>query len=188
MSDLKTNRTDRSQPSFTVANRAKRVLWNIIYIVFIKYSPVMFRKWRIFWYKLFGSKFYGRVNIYPKAIVWAPWNLEMHDRSCIANHVNIYSQSKITVGSRTLISQGAYICSGTHNFESTFFDLVSKPIVICDDVWICAEAFVGPGVTINDGVVLGARSVAFKDLSAWSVFAGNPATKIRDRLGRELWS
>ena len=187
MSELLKDRSDRSQPSFSLSNRIKRLVWGIVYLFFIKYSPVAFRKWRLFWYRLFGSKFYGRVNIYPKAIVWAPWNLEMHDKSCIANHAIIYSQAKITIGCRTLVSQGAHLCSGTHNFESNLFDLVSKPITLCDDVWICAEAFIGPGVTVNDGVVLGARSLAHKDLSAWSVYAGNPALKIRDRLSRSLW-
>ena len=187
MSDLIKNRTSRNQASYHFKNRLIRFTWGIVYFFFVRFSPVYFRKWRLFWYMLFGAKFEGRVNIYPKALVWAPWNLTMHNGSCIANGVNVYSQSSIVIGERSLVSQGAHLCSGSHDFESHMFDLVSKPIIIKNDVWICAEAFVGPGVTLEDGVVLGARAVAYKDLAAWTVYAGNPAIKLRDRLKTELW-
>jgi putative colanic acid biosynthesis acetyltransferase WcaF len=61
------------------------------------------------------------------------------------------------------------------------FQLIARPICVCDDVWIAAEVFVGPGVTIGNGCVLGARACAFGDLDAWMVYRGNPARAVKPR-------
>ena len=95
--------------------------------------------------------------------------------------VNCYNQGLIAIGDRTVISWNATLCSSTHDFSDPSFPLVVRPIQIGADAWIAAEAFVGPGVTIADGAVLGARGVAMRDLAGWSLYSGNPATKIRDR-------
>jgi putative colanic acid biosynthesis acetyltransferase WcaF len=175
-------RLKKSSPSFTLGNRLYRGLWGLVYCLLIRYTPIMFRGWRIFIYKLFGADINGRVNIYPKAIIWSPQNLEMRDGSCIANNTVIYNQDKITLLQGSLISQGAHLCTGTHNFESINFDLVTSPITVGEKAWICAEAFIGPGVTVREGAVLGARAVAFKDLEKWTVYTGNPAMEIKKRI------
>ena len=48
-------------------------------------------------------------------------------------------------------------------------------------VWVCARASVAPGVNLAEGAVLGLGSVATRDLEPWSVYAGNPAVKIKSR-------
>ncbi len=124
--------------------------------------------------------------MYPKVVIWAPWNLEIADGAGIANGAILYSQGKITIGKKAVISQGVHLCAGTHDFTREGFPLVTKPIVIGDQVWIAAEAFVHPGVTIGEGTVVGARSVVTKDLPAWKVCSGFPATVIKDRVMQKL--
>ena len=95
--------------------------------------------------------------------------------------VNCYNQGSIAIGAGTVVSWNATLCSSTHDFAKPHFPLVVRPIRIGSEAWIAAEAFVGPGVTVGDGAVLGARGVATRDLEPWSVNSGNPACKIRER-------
>tara|TARA_Y100001968_G_scaffold332796_1_gene392305 strand:- start:3575 stop:4129 length:555 start_codon:yes stop_codon:yes gene_type:complete len=178
---LVSDRTSKSQPSFSFKNRIYRLLWNFSYLLLIRYTPVYLRFWRVFIYKLFGAQIRGRVNIYPKAKIWSPQNLVMEDGSCIANDAIIYNQAVITLNNKCLISQGAHLCAGTHNYETETFDLITSPITVGKNAWICAEAFVCPGVNIAEGAVLGARSFAFKNLDEYCVYSGNPAIKIKKR-------
>jgi putative colanic acid biosynthesis acetyltransferase WcaF len=176
------NRELKSSPSFSLGNRTLRVIWKLTHFLLIKYSPTPFKRWRAMIYRIFGATLNGKVNIYPNAIVWAPWNLIMETGSCIANGANIYNQDIVNVGSNVLISQGVYICTGTHDFNSSTFDLITEPIILEKNSWICAHAFIGPGVIVGEGAILGARGVACKDLKAWSINVGNPAKKISERM------
>ena len=106
----------------------------------------------------------------------------MSDRSLLAERVNCYNMAPISLGERALVSQGAHLCAGSHDIRTRDFQLIAKPIHIGADVWIAAEAFVGPGVDIGEGSVLGARAVAFKSLEPWGVYAGNPAQFIKRRF------
>jgi len=87
---------------------------------------------------------------------------------------------------RTIVSQRAYLCAGSHDISSPAFQLIAKPISIGDDVWIAAEAFVGPGVAVGDGSVLSARACAFSDLEPWTVYRGNPAVPFKARHWRNV--
>jgi len=87
----------------------------------------------------------------------------------------------ISLGSYALVSQGAYLCAGTHDVDDPNFQLVTKPILIGNNAWVAAEAFVGPGVTIGNGAVLGARAVTFKNLDDGVIYVGNPARSVRKR-------
>lgn len=106
----------------------------------------------------------------------------MADRSLLAERVNCYNMAPISLGERALVSQGAHLCAGSHDIRTRDFQLIAKPIHIGADVWIAAEAFVGPGVDVGEGSVLGARAVAFKSLEPWGVYAGNPAQFIKRRV------
>nr|WP_245275849.1 hypothetical protein [Methylosinus sp. sav-2] len=91
--------------------------------------------------------------------------------------------AEITIGEKSIISQGAVLCAGTHDVESPDFQLIARPITIGDDVWVASEAFVGPGVSIGEGAVLGARACAFSNLEPWMIYRGNPASAIKERRG-----
>ena len=89
---------------------------------------------------------------------------------------------EITIGANTIISQKAYLCASTHDFTKPDFPLICKPITIGDSVWVAAEAFIGPGVIIEDGGVIGARASVFKNVDSWTVVGGNPAQFIKKRV------
>lgn len=124
-------------------------------------------------------------NVRPSAKIWAPWNLEMGKQSAISDEVNVYSMAKITLGAKVVVSQGAHLCAGSHDYESKNFQLFSQPITIREQAWICAETFIGPGVTIGEGAVIGARAVVSKDMPAWTVCAGNPCKPLKPRVIRD---
>lgn len=144
-------------------------------------SPRPCHGWRSFLLRCFGATVGRGVHVYPGVKIWAPWNLILEDQAGIASGVTLYSQGVIHIGKKAVISQGAHLCAGTHDFDQPGFPLVAKPIVVGDQAWIAAEVFVHPGVTIGQGCVVGARSVVIKDLPEWSVCSGFPAIKIRDR-------
>ncbi|MFQ3669016.1 MAG: WcaF family extracellular polysaccharide biosynthesis acetyltransferase [Fimbriimonadaceae bacterium] len=172
-------------PCFTLGNRVRRALWGVVYTLLFRPTPRPLHGWRAFLLRLFGARLGHGVHIYAKVKVWAPWNLEVDDQAGIADDVNLYTMAKITIGKRVIVSQGAHLCCGTHDFEDPNFPLLAYPIRIGDEAWVAAEAFVGPGVTVGEGAVVGARSVVTKDLPAWTVCAGNPCRPIRPRQMRE---
>ncbi|WP_237719152.1 putative colanic acid biosynthesis acetyltransferase [Pseudomonas psychrophila] len=160
----------------------RRQLWNWVYLFFFKISPRPFHIWRATILKLFGAKLGKGVHVYPGAKIWAPWNLEVGDHVGIADGVTIYNMDLIRIGSYSVISQGAHLCGGSHDYNSSNFQLYAKPIVLGEHVWICAEAFVSLGVSIPDGVVIGARSLVIKSIAdPWTVYAGHPAKQISQR-------
>ena len=171
-----------SGPSFSLRNRIARVLWGVVSTVFFRYSPKPFHAWRSFLLLLFGAKIGKRVHVYPGVKIWAPWNLDLGDECGIANGVILYSQDKITIGKRTVISQGTNLCAGTHDYTRSGFPLITRPIIIGAHVWIAAEAFVHPGVKIGNGCVIGARAVVMKDMPGWTVCGGHPCKALKERI------
>ncbi|MHB8636592.1 MAG: LbetaH domain-containing protein [Fimbriimonadaceae bacterium] len=131
--------------------------------------------------RAFGARMGKGCRVYSTVNVWAPWNLEVGDHAIIGDRVICYSMGTISVGEWAVISQGAHLCTGTHDYDSPNFRLVVRQISIGRQAWVAADAFVGPGVTVGVGAVLGARAVAFKNLPDWTVWAGNPASCIKSR-------
>lgn len=176
------NQDTYKEASFSARNRAGRVLWGIVDTLFFKLSPRPLHHWRAFLLRLFGAKIGKGVHVYPGVKIWAPWNLDLGDECGIANGVTLYSQGKITIGKRAVISQGAHLVAGTHDYTKPGFPLYTMPIAIGAYVWVAAEAFIHPGITIADGCVVGARSVVNKDLPGWMVCAGHPCKPIKARV------
>lgn len=117
--------------------------------------------------------------MYPAVKIWAPWNLILGDHVGIGDGATLYSMDRIEIGDFAVVSQGAYLCGGTHDYNSPNFQLVTKPILIGSHAWICAEAFVHPGIVISEGAVVGARSVVTRSVDEpWAVYGGNPCRKI----------
>jgi putative colanic acid biosynthesis acetyltransferase WcaF len=169
-------------PSFSFKNRLGRLAWSITNIILFKYSPKPFHAWRSFLLRLYGAKVGKGVHVYPGVKIWAPWNLILGDECGIGNGAILYSQGKISIGKRVVISQGTHLCAGTHDYTQVGFPLITNPIIIEDHVWVAAEAFLHPGVTLGVGSVIGARSVVTKDMPAWMVCAGFPCKPIKARV------
>ena len=176
------NTDTHAGPSFSLHNRMYRVVWAIVSTLLFHPSPRPFHKWRAFLLRIFGAKVGKNVHVYPGTKIWAPWNLVLLDECGIAKGAILYSQGKIFIGYRAVISQGAHLVTGTHDYTKTGFPLITMPIHIGDHAWIAAEAFVHPGITIGDGCVIGARSVVTKDMPPWRVCAGHPCRPIKDRI------
>jgi putative colanic acid biosynthesis acetyltransferase WcaF len=172
--------------SFSLKNRLGRAIWGIVYLIFFRLSPRPLHSWRSFLLRLFGAKVGKRVHVYPGVKIWAPWNTEFHDECGVGNGTTLYAQGRITIGYRAVISQGAYLCAGTHDYTKAGFPLITAPIHIGKHVWIAAEAFIHPGVSIGEGAVIGARSVVLKDMPSWMVCAGNPAKPLKKRTISDL--
>ena len=180
------NNDPYTSASFSLGNRLRRLLWNSTWILFFRTSPRTFHFWRSGILKLFGAKLGSGVHIYPGVKIWAPWNLEIGDHTGIADGVTIYNMDKISIGSFSVISQGVHLCGGSHDYNSSNFQLFAKPIILGEHVWVCAEAFVSLGVSIPDGVVVGARSLVTKSIQEpWTVHAGHPAKLIGQRTRNE---
>jgi len=179
------NQNTHIGPSFSIKNRLARIVWNVVHTIFLRYSPKPMHAWRAFWLRVFGAKIGKGVHVYPKVEIWAPWNLELKDQCGIGNNAKLYSQGKIIIGKRVVISQGAHLCAGTHDYTLPGFPLITKPIIIHDFAWVAAEAFLHPGVEIGEGAVIGARSVVVKNMPAWMICTGFPCEPIGERMSKE---
>jgi putative colanic acid biosynthesis acetyltransferase WcaF len=125
--------------------------------------------------RLFGARIAAGVHPYPSAKIWAPWNLTMEVSSCLSDHVDCYSVAPITIGAFATVSQYSYLCSASHDYRVPTLPLVIAPIVIEADAWIAAAAFVGPGVRVGEGAIVGARATVTRDVAPWTMVAGSPA-------------
>lgn len=179
--DAKDAKSRHGGPSFSLKHRLLRFVWGIIWNGLGIWTPVVFHGWRRLLLQCFGANIDKTARVYPGVQVWYPSNLSMGYLSCLAQNVNCYCMDRIEIGKYAVISQGAYLCGGTHDIDDPHFQLVTKPIYIGDYAWIAANAFVGPGVRVGKGAVLGAGAVTFKNLQDWAVYIGNPAAYIRQR-------
>lgn len=161
-----------------------RALWAIAMPLF-RFSPRPIGCWRNGLLRAFGARIGKQVVIFPSVRITFPWNLSIGDRSVISWGVRIYNLDALEIGNRVVISQHAHLCGGTHDYESADFPLCKRKIWIEDDVWIGADAFVGPGVRIRRGAVVAARSVVVKDVSEQMVVGGNPVRLLKLRNRRE---
>lgn len=168
-------------------NRVARGLWNSVCFFLVR--PAIFGfmwPWRRFFLRLFGAKIHRRSFVHPSVWIWAPWNLELGAYSCLAPKCKVYNTGKISIGSQTTISQGAYLCPGSHDISDPRFPMICSEMIIEDNAWIATEAFVGGrNVRIGEGAVIAARAVVFETVEPWTVVAGNPAKFIKRRVIRE---
>jgi putative colanic acid biosynthesis acetyltransferase WcaF len=172
---------NRRAARYSGSETLARVLWTLARPLF-SISPRPCFRWRRWLLRLFGAKVGRGVNVYASAHVYFPWNLEIGDLSSIGEGVLVYNLGKVVIGSRATVSLRAHLCAGTHDHSRADMPLLRPPIHVGDDVWICADAFVGPGTTIGAGSVVGARAVVVKSVDPWVIVAGNPARQIGRRV------
>jgi putative colanic acid biosynthesis acetyltransferase WcaF len=166
----------------SVRNRALRAAWLCTYSVLFRPTPKLLHGWRRSLLRLFGAQIGIGAHPYPSCKIWAPWNLAMGNYSCLGPYVDCYNVARIELGEYATVSQYAYLCGATHDYTRLTMPLVPKPIRIGARVWVAAAVFVGPGVTVEEGAVVGARSCVVRDVPAWTVVAGNPARVIKRRV------
>ncbi|TCJ39573.1 acetyltransferase [Frankia sp. BMG5.11] len=169
---------NRAATKWTLGEQCGRVLWGLVAPLF-RLSPRPLWCWRRVLLRLFGANVARGVHVFPTVRITIPWNLDIAEDAAIGDRVILYALGQISIGSRSTISQGAHLCAGTHDIAHPSRPLVKAPVKIGSDVWVCADAFVGPGVDVGDGAIVGARAVAMKNVPAHTIVAGNPARQIR---------
>lgn len=160
-----------------------KALWIIVWNIFVRPFPrASASKFEAMLLRLFGAKIGKDCDIYSSAKILVPYNLVIGNNVTLADRLLIQNTAMVEIKSNTIISQGTYICAGTHNIYSKNFDTIRKPITIGENVWVAAECFVGPGVNIGEGAVVGARAAVFKNVDPWTIVGGNPAKFIKKRI------
>lgn len=182
MSDTKID-LSKYHNSLSRKNQIIRMLWTIVWGIFARPLPRSIGSgWKRFLLRLFGAKIDSTAVVYSSARVYYPANLIMERYACLASDVDCYNVNIIRIGANTTVSQGAYLCTASHDITNPLNPLITAPIIIEDQAWIAADAFVGMGVTIGQGAVVGARAAVFKNVEPWTIVGGNPAKFIKKRI------
>ena len=156
-------------------------IWWIVQDTLFRMSPQIFYGWRNFLLRSFGAKIGKKVQIRSTTRVTYPWKLTIGDYVWVGDDCTFYTLGEIIVGSHVAIAHDVYFCTGIHNYTKIYFPIAQKPIRIEDEVWLPNDVFVGPGVTIGRGSVVGARSTVLHDLPSGMICYGHPAKAIRPR-------
>ena len=164
-------------------SRFVELLWLIAGALFVR-SGLPGSHLRIAVLRAFGARIGIGVVIKPHVKVKFPWRLTVGAHSWIGEEVWIDNLADVAIGAHCCISQGAYLCTGSHDWSKPGFDLITRPIEIGDEAWICAKACVGPGVRVARGAVLALGSVATSDLAAWTCYASLAASPVHLRRAR----
>lgn len=182
--DAGTHRPLEGGPSFSLGNRALRVVWAIVWLLLARFTPPPLHAWRRLILRAFGAKVGQGARVHGSAEIWLPANLTLGDQVLIGPGARLYNQGAITIGARSVVSQRAFLCASSHDVSDPHFQLVLRPIAVGQRCWIAAEAFVGPGVSIGDCAVVAARAALFEDADAHVIYGGNPARPLRQRALR----
>jgi len=156
-------------------------MWWIVQGLFFRTSPQALYGWRRFLLRLFGARIGKGVLLRPSVEVTYPWKLSIGDFSWIGDRVTLYTLGEITIGKNSVVSQHCYLCAASHDYTRVTFDIYSSPIHVGDEVWLSTDVFIGPGVRVGDGAVVGARSVALNDVPPGMLCAGNPLRVVSPR-------
>jgi len=176
---FKVPRGFRGRPAFVAQ------LWWLVQSTLFRMSPQFMFGWRRFLLRCFGAKIGKGVKIRPSARITYPWKLDIGDHSWVGDDCNLYTLGNISIGRNVALAHDVYLCTGTHDYTVLSFDILAKEIVIEDEAWITNDVFVGPGVKIGTGAVVGARSTVLQDLPEGMVCYGNPARPVKPRLSRQ---
>lgn len=164
-------------------NRIKRYLWIVISnTIFRVLIGPPFRHIRTFLLRLFGADIPYSSSVYQTCNIFAPWKLSIGKYTCVGPNTELYNKDTISIGNNCVISQGAFLCTAGHDITNKVNPLITKPIIIEDGVWVAADAYIGLGVTLKEGAVVGARAAVFKNVDSWTVVGGNPARFIKNRV------
>jgi putative colanic acid biosynthesis acetyltransferase WcaF len=166
-------------------NKVARSVWQIVWLLLYRPTPRVLHGWRRLLLRLFGARIGIDAHPYPSARIWAPWNLDMGEHSCLSEFVDCYNVDRIWIGAHATVSQYSFLCTASHDYMDPAMRLITAPITIGERAWITADVFIAPGVTIGEGAVITARSSVFSDIPAWVVARGNPAVPVKRREFRE---
>ena len=172
----------RRDTGWILRERLGRGLWEAVRGPLFAWTPrSFFWGWRRAVLRTFGAKVGKNVHIHPSVKIAVPWNLCIGEDAAVGDGARLYSLGMITIGAGATISQLAHLCAGTHDFRNPAMPLMKEAVVIGAGAWICADAFIGPGVEIGNMAVVGARSTVMRNVAPGDVVAGNPARIVGKR-------
>lgn len=158
------------------------MLWLLVSLVLFRLCPVSLSSLKRSVLRAFGAKIGTGVIIKPRVTITFPWKLEVGNHVWLGEGCWLLNLERIAIGSNVCISQNAFLCTGSHDYKSDTFNLITRPITVADGGWIAAGAWVGPGVTVGSHAVLTAGSVTSQNLDPYGIYRGNPAVLIKDRV------
>lgn len=161
--------------------KTQRVLWAPFRLLFLRGTGRWLSPLRIAALQLFGARIRRPVLVMDGVKVWYPWNLTMEVHCALGSGVEVYNFANVRIGEQATVSQDTYLCTATHDHEDPAMPLRFRPITIGNQAWVAARCFIGPGVTVGEGAVVGACAVVVRDVEPWVVVAGNPARVVRQR-------
>lgn len=167
--------------NFRTKNAFLVQFWWIIQSSIFRCSPQFMYGFRNFILRLFGARIGKNVIIRPTVRITYPWKVSIGDYSWIGDDVVLYSLGEIEIGKNVVISQKSYLCTGSHDYKKSTFDIYAKKIIINDCCWLASDVFVAPGITIGYATVIGSRSSVYNNLPPKKVCIGTPAKVIKDR-------
>lgn len=179
---MKTDLKTYNNNGYSSGNFLARIIWYFFNAIFFKSSFFPFYSFKRVILKLFGADIGVNVIIKPNVNIKYPWKLKVGDYVWIGEGVWIDNLDFVSIGSNCCISQGALLLCGNHNYSKSSFDLMVKPIVLAEGVWIGAKSVVCQGVIIGSHGVLSAGSVLSKDIKPYNIYRGNPAEKFKTRV------
>lgn len=166
--------------------KLRRGIWQYLLKPIYRLIPGKSSKLRIALLRAMGAQIGNCCCIQQRVDILIPWNLVLEDCVVLAHDTCVLNFTTVTIRSMTVISQGAHLCTGSHDYTHPHFPLIFKPIEIGAESWVASGAFIAPGVTLGRGCVIGANAVVTRDMPAWKVCAGNPCKLIKDREIRAL--
>ena len=156
-----------------------RALWYVTNMLFFKSSWCIGYGLKRVLLRMYGAHVGSKVVIKPCVNIKYPWHLSIGENTWIGENVWIDNLTDVTIGRNCCVSQGAMLLCGNHDFTKESFDLITGKIELKDGAWVGAKTVVCPGVTMGEGSVLTAGSVATKDIERDTIYQGNPAVEKR---------
>lgn len=172
---------DKSKSPYTFQAKVARVLWGVVQATLFRPSFQNWYRYRRLLLVAFGAKVHPTARLRRTVRVEIPWNLTIGEDSSVGDNATLYCLGPVTIGKGVTISQNAHLCAGSHDYTLRAMPLLRPPIIVEDDAWIAADAFVGPAVRVGEGAILSSRGCTMRDLEPWSIYAGNPATFVKQR-------
>lgn len=169
----------RTLGNYEIRERAMQAAWGLVWAILFRPSPRLAWSWRNVILRSFGAKLGPAVRVFPTVRVFSPWNLTIGEGTSIGDGAILYNLGPLTLGKAVTISQRAHLCGGTHDYRKSSMPLIKAPISVGNGVWVAAEAFVGPNVTVGERSVVGARAVVVRDVPVDTIVVGNPAKVVK---------
>ncbi len=159
-----------------------RLLWHCVNVLFLQNPLNLSSRLKVLLLRCFGAKVGTGVVIKPGVSIKYPWHLQIGDHVWIGENAWLDSLAPIEIGNHACVSQGAYLCTGNHDWTDPAFGLIVKPIVVEAGAWVGARAVALPGVTVASHSVIAAGSVLTQNTQPYMIYAGNPAAAVKRRV------